>query len=353
MPCYQTFPGQTGDSNSFAKLASIAMPSLNGKSFLDIGCNEGFFCGFAFFEGARSVTGVDNNAEFLRKAEKRFPQCRFELKDWFDYLAKTDKKFDVILCTSAIHYAHDQEALVAAMVEHLSPNGLLILEMGIANALTPGAIETSRPGWLKCKRDIDERLFPTWGGLEEMLSPYAWKYFGESVPQKGDAVPRFIFHVRRALPYAVFLCGSSSSGKTTAARRLLGNIARVDGDRIWATAAKMEGKYPKLAALAKTSTSWGMLDKLATKMFLDGSWEEYAAIVADQGAGNDFVFDGYIPPDWQARFMERLEKYGYRVLKMEMPPISHPPAEMLAQNRLETRKYNMFLEACTRQFRNV
>lgn len=349
MPFYQTFPDQPGDSNSFAKLASFPMPPLIGKSFLDIGCNEGFFCGFAAFEGAKSIIGVDNNEEFVRRARNRFPQCQFIQTDWMNYLKETDKKFDVILCASALHYALDQEALVVAMVDCLAPNGFLILELGIAAENSPEVIKTEKTGWVKCNRDLDKRLFATWQGLEQMLKPYAWKFVGESIIQKGDPVPRYVFHVQRPQPYAILLCGNSASGKTTVARRLLKNLKRVDGDMMWSKAVNMEDIYPRLAALAKTRTNWGMLNKLAERMFSDGSWEEYADFVAAQGAGENFVFDGYLPHEYVGKFMKQLERYGYRVLKMELPNPSLSPAEMLSQTRMETRKYNMFLEAFSRK----
>lgn len=349
MVSYQTFPDQPGDSNSFAKLASFPMPCLTGKSFLDIGCNEGFFCGFAVFEGARSIVGVDNNEYFIKKARERFPQCQFVQKDWLAYLSETDKKFDVILCASALHYAPDQGALVDAMVARLARDGVLLLEIGIAPETSPDIIAGEREGWVKCKRDIDERLFATWQGVKDMLEPYAWKYLGESVMQKGDSVPRHVFHVQKAKPCAILLCGDSASGKSTTARKIFGSLPSINGDLIWSTVLNMEDKYPKLAALAKTRVNWGMINQLAEKMFLDGSWEDYADLVANMGNEKDFVFDGYIPAHWLDKFTTRLEKYGYRVLRMEMPSVTEPPAEMLSRTRMETRKYNMFLEAYSRK----
>ena len=44
---YQSFVGQPGASDSAGKLRAIQLPNLSGKSFLDLGCNAGFFCGHA------------------------------------------------------------------------------------------------------------------------------------------------------------------------------------------------------------------------------------------------------------------------------------------------------------------
>ncbi len=82
MSSYQTFPGQPGASSSAAKLASLALPPLSCKSFLDIGCNEGYFCGYAFFEGATKIIGIDKDSDALARAKQRFPQCSFLDGDW-------------------------------------------------------------------------------------------------------------------------------------------------------------------------------------------------------------------------------------------------------------------------------
>lgn len=74
---YQSFPDQDGGSLSFEKLKKLRLPSLAGKTFMDVGCNEGFFCGYAKFDGASRVVGIDMNADFLERARHRFPDCEF------------------------------------------------------------------------------------------------------------------------------------------------------------------------------------------------------------------------------------------------------------------------------------
>ena len=347
MSFYQSFPGDPGDSNSMAKLASLPIPDLCGKSFLDVGCNEGFFCGYAVFEGARSVTGIDNNAEYLARAKARFPMCQFERADWVEYLQGCDRKFDVVLCASALHYAASQPELVRLMVEALAPGGLLVLEIGVASSDSPDAGPSGRPGWLLCRRGIDERLFPTWAGVNAMLAPYAWKEAGESVMQKGDPVKRFVFHVRQSLPYAICLFGEPGSGKSTAARRIFPHLPLVGGDVLWCEALSMESDYPALAALARQRTHCGMLNQLAARMFEDGSWREYVEIVGKRGSNADFVFDGYIPEEYRGKFMRQLARQGYFPVRFELPRPLEPAARMERNTRREARKYAMFLAALT------
>ena len=72
---YQTFDDAKGGSKSTEKLQALRLPLLRNRhsearplknlSVLDIGCNEGFFCGEALRQGARRVVGIDMSRGFL------------------------------------------------------------------------------------------------------------------------------------------------------------------------------------------------------------------------------------------------------------------------------------------------
>ena len=66
-------------------------------------------------------------------------------------------------------------------MEKLSRNGVLILEIGIA--------EGNDSDWVEVKRSIDTRYFPTQHKVNNILSDYAYKFMGESSPQIGDPIP--------------------------------------------------------------------------------------------------------------------------------------------------------------------
>ncbi len=183
MAQYQSFPGAPGDSLTLDKLKALRLPEMAGKSFLDVGCNEGFFCGFAKFQGATRVVGQDHSAGFVARAAARFPECEFHEGDWGTL---PPGPFDIILLASALHYATDQEALIHRLVDMLSDNGVLILELGI---VTSKASE-----WVSVQRGSDLRDFPTMPLLRELLKPYAWKWMGPSV----ETVRRSGFAARAA-----------------------------------------------------------------------------------------------------------------------------------------------------------
>lgn len=374
---YQSFPDCPGDSASFAKLAALALPPLAGRSFLDVGCNEGFFCGYASFDAAASVTGIDSNPQSIARARERFPQCRFRVLDWNALLAATADsagnaasdaadppdvtenrsdapesvpgRVDVILCASALHYASDQPALVSALVDRLRPGGLLVLEMGVADMATCRACgHDSEPadGWLTVRRSIDARQFPTWDGLRAMLAPHAWKHMGPSVPQAGDPVPREVFHICRPRPFAVLLTGDPGSGKSTAARRLFPGLRVISGDGVWAAARASADAWPRLHALAASQSNWLRLDILTRRMFESDLWRDYVALVISQAGDGDFVFDGYIPAECRERFARGIEELGWQPLSLDTPAPLHSPNELSRRARVESRKYQLFLSAC-------
>jgi SAM-dependent methyltransferase len=109
------------------------------------------------------------------RAKARFPDCQFFAQSWEQL---PEGRFDVILLASALHYAEDQAALIHRLMDSLQDDGTLVLEIGLA--------PSGKSEWVRVKRSIDERLFPSRGKLGEILEDYAWKIVGYSVQQAGD-----------------------------------------------------------------------------------------------------------------------------------------------------------------------
>ena len=143
------------------KLVALRLPSLNGESFLDVGCNEGLFCGYAKFDGEQRVVGLDISAVYLDRARKRFPDCEFLQQSWDDL---PQGPFDVILLASSIHYADDQALLIHNLMRTLALNGTLVLELGVHPA--PG-----RQG-VTVKGSHRGRAFPALGTIEQVRKQY-------------------------------------------------------------------------------------------------------------------------------------------------------------------------------------
>jgi SAM-dependent methyltransferase len=217
---YQTFGDAKGGSRSAEKLKALRLSllrnrhdetrPLKGLSVLDIGCNEGFFCGEALRQGARRVVGIDMSRNFLDRARQRFPDAEFRHGSWWEL---PDEKFDVILFLSAIHYEPRQRALLAKLAQHLTPTGTLVLECGVEGVLGKS--------WQAVRRHDGVRRYPTFPMLrQELLRPYAVRFVGASVLQNGDPVPRSVFHCTLREPMALIVAGPSGIGKSTLASDL-------------------------------------------------------------------------------------------------------------------------------------
>jgi SAM-dependent methyltransferase len=212
---YQTFDDAKGGSKSAEKLKALALGQLKNRhseasplrdrSVLDIGCNEGFFCGAALQQGAARVVGIDMNKGFLERARKRFPEAVFRHGSWWDL---PDEKFDVIFFLSAIHYEPRQRALLEKLAGHLTPTGTLVLECGAIAGL-------HTKSWQTVRRADGVRRYPTFPMLRlELLRRYAPRFMGESVMQSGDPIRRYVFHCQLREPMALLVSGHSDVGKS-------------------------------------------------------------------------------------------------------------------------------------------
>jgi SAM-dependent methyltransferase len=303
MPQYQTFPDVRGDSRTLDKLMALHLPVLEGRSFLDVGCNEGFFCGFAKFAGAVRSVGLDRSGEFIERARRRFPDCEFHCQSW-DYLP--DGPFDVILLASALHYAEDQPALLHRLVEHLSRDGVLVLELGL--------VASQNSEWVKVTRGIDERWFPSLMKLREILAPYASKWMGPSVNQAGDPVERHVVHVSHRRPVVYLLMQPPGHGKSSVASKLFvpAGIPVVSGDRQISRLARGEiTAPPALHAAVASDFSPYSINRTVDRLMEKGLGPDLVALwLADAGDG-DFAVDGYVPSKYHDQIRELLVAAGY------------------------------------------
>ena len=291
MPQYQTFPDASGSSKSLEKLKSLRLPPLAGKSFLDVGCNEGFFCGFAKHEGATRIVGIDKNQASIEQASKRFSDISFCQQSWDDEI---EGDFDVILLASSLHYAKDQAALISKLVSHLTPTGTLVVELGLAAA--------AGNQWVTVKRSIDERAFPSRAKLAEILEPYAWKIMGNSVAQAGDPTPRVVVHIQHRLPYAFLLMAPSGYGKSTITKRLgtAKDIKSVSGDALIHQVSL--GKHEvsdQLRAIVQKDYCPTQIAPIIQTLFDNNLGQEWVSLWLAQANGQDVIIDAFIPrPYW-------------------------------------------------------
>lgn len=215
---YQSM-GAQGGSDSAQKFAKLGLSSFRNKKVLDLGCNEGFFSLKAHWGGASRVLGLDSSAWFIEKARRNVSGyedlaakglLEFHQASWWEL---PDEKFDVIFFLSAIHYEKEQQKLLDMLAARLSPKGVLVLECGVVADDESGGAD-----WLEVQRANDTALFPARSHLlNSLLEKYAVREIGPSVPQKGDPVPRRVFHCSPRKPAVAVIRGAAKSGKSVLA----------------------------------------------------------------------------------------------------------------------------------------
>jgi 2-polyprenyl-3-methyl-5-hydroxy-6-metoxy-1,4-benzoquinol methylase len=311
---YQTFPGETGDSDSKEKLRSLKLPDFKGKSVLDVGCNEGLFCFEAASGGAASVLGIDRNPSFIARAQSR--KVDLGIPSQLDFVCQSweklpDAKFDLIFLLSALHYAEDQPALIRRLTENLTPRGVLVLECGV--------VDDEESALVEVKRSVDVVSFPTFGKIKEWLSPYAWKLMGPSVQQKGDPISRKVFHIQNFRREVLLLLGPGHTGKTTFARILARpGIPNVMIDDHLCVYYKTRLNGTKLSNIIRENYDGQRIDHLYSRILADGALNELIDDIAtalDSINAPIAVVEGALGQDTaiSSQFAKRLESRGFYV----------------------------------------
>jgi SAM-dependent methyltransferase len=224
---YQSFENEPGDSNSFEKLKALKIPrDLVNKSFLDVGCNAGFFCIEAKKCGASRVIGLDINKQNIIDAKQRANNEKLDIQfihDSWDNLP--NENFDYILFTSSLHYVENPILFFKNIYNHLNDNGTLILECGVLNngIYSPSVQWTPRVNGSCFHPRLDVLLY-TW------LKSFAVRDIGQSVLQGGDPIAREVFHYRKWKTSVIFVVGKGGSGKSNLSLKLLNtkNVIQTD-----------------------------------------------------------------------------------------------------------------------------
>ena len=205
------------------ELQTLALPPLAGKSFLEIGCSKGLLCGYAWFEGATQIIGLDNDETALEKARIAFPACKFArfFENFAKILSQKDG-FDVILC-SVLPAGMAINNLLPLLLKKLNRFGTIILK-------------------------ASENYFSVMADCEVL---YVYKDRGESISDSNNGEVMHVFHIKNKYPYAILFMGESASGKTTIARTLFPDLPIISGDDLMRHLANMPkdslaSQYPYL-----------------------------------------------------------------------------------------------------------
>ncbi len=108
--------------------------SLRGKKVLDIGSGSGSSAFVMIDKGAKSVQGVEPNAEFVELAEMRARDEGFQNSALFLHVKNTtklpfeDNKFDIVTFSAVLEHIHPnlRQDIIKEAYRCLTPGGLLI-----------------------------------------------------------------------------------------------------------------------------------------------------------------------------------------------------------------------------------
>ena len=104
----------------------------NSNSLLDLGCGNGRF--YQFWKekvGEVNYVGIDNNGALLEKAQKNFPEAKFENKDILNS-PQLNKKFDLIVAFGVIHHIPSNDSRVRFLQyckQNLNTEGFICISM--------------------------------------------------------------------------------------------------------------------------------------------------------------------------------------------------------------------------------
>lgn len=321
---YQSFVDQPGSSKSAEKLCAFQLPaSMSGQSFLDVGCNEGFFCMEAKRRGAKVAVGIDKEAEFINKARRRASEAGMDITyicdTWDNLPAGT---FDIILVASALHYVTSPLLFFDAIYDRLADNGLLILECGdTTEMMEPDRRGYPRPRFLlRVVRAAGPCFYPyRYMLVNDWLRRFAVLDMGNSVMQGGDPILRKIYHCRKWRTSVIFVPGGGATGKSSIASRLTSTKNIIETDQLFksrfadgVTPASEEAKYRDcLQANGNDITvTW---DKLCTDPGVVNYFVENLVKKISLYRGTDVVIvEGYVLRTLLPIICPMLESRGFR-----------------------------------------
>ena len=105
-----------------------AVPSVDARSAIDIGCGPGNSTELLVERFANAtVRGVDSSTDMIEAARKRLPQVQFDTVD----IGTWDESgpFDVIFANAVLQWLPDHATLLPALVNKLASGGSLAIQM--------------------------------------------------------------------------------------------------------------------------------------------------------------------------------------------------------------------------------
>jgi len=94
---------------------------------LDLGCGTGHLTA-SIAESGASVVGLDADREMVAEAARTYPDLRFVRGDARRFAFA--EPFDAVFSNAALHWIHEQDAVLDSVADALRPGGRFVAELG-------------------------------------------------------------------------------------------------------------------------------------------------------------------------------------------------------------------------------
>ena len=277
-------------------VTALRLPSLENKSFLDIGSPDLKIASFAFFSKASRIVWMSNSAcdsdayySALSDVEKL--PLQFECID--------NARFDVIyLSRFQLSRSNFKEVITKAM-KLLKEDGVLVTDLNI----------------------VDDKLLASYDDIffsrrfvSRICDSYAWKIFGKSLSGEDVNVNHRVLHVKNRKPYAFLLMEKPGSGKTTLSRFFFkaNKIPVLSGDVLYIKIANGDVDVSeRLFECVKDDFRRYAIDDTINKVFEKNLYDDFFSVLLCHKKGKDIAIDTYVPSKYWPQVVALMRSYGY------------------------------------------
>jgi hypothetical protein len=174
-----------------------------------------------------------------------------------------------------MHYESQPYAMLRRILDRLTPDGLLVLECGVAGG--------GQKEMVLVQRHSDSRWYPTLPLLRrELLRDYVVRQITYGHFAEGDPIARSVFHCRVRRPTVMLISGQSADGKTALAETLADSAAKlVPLDFMLTRIATAAYHHTPLQRVIRDAHSPGLLFPMYEAIDEHGLTDDFARLIRE------------------------------------------------------------------------
>lgn len=126
---YNSMREQQVNANNLIEIPIIKsiLPTLKGKTILDLGCGCGDMDAYFIEQGAKKVVATDISKNMINLAKEKHNDKNIDfIVLGMEKISSINQKFDIVYSSLAFHYVKDFNKLIKDIRKLLKPNGILV-----------------------------------------------------------------------------------------------------------------------------------------------------------------------------------------------------------------------------------